>query len=118
MRQPLVKIHFKSMVAFEELTTPILFALQETAQVMVAQGVLCVITSGNDRSHRTGSDHYVNDAFDVRTRDLKTDALHRIHDMIKRRVGPCFKVINEGDHYHVAYRPYPAKKAAVVNPLL
>jgi len=66
------------------------------------------VTSANDSKHKRGSKHYTDEAFDIRTRNIKgfTNYLAQAWaDRIKVRLGKNYDVIFEGDHIHVEYDP-------------
>ena len=110
---PAAKIYFKEGVACTGFPPPILFAMQESAIIIVAQGERCTVTSWNDRSHRVGSDHYVNYGFDLRSKLLHPSIKQAVRDQISHRVGPTFYVALEfldepEEHFHLGFRPKPA----------
>ena len=69
------------------------------------------ITSANDSKHKSGSLHYKNRAFDIRTRNVVNGVLgpeavawrQRMADQL----GPDYDVLMEGDHIHAEYDPKP-----------
>ena len=80
---PAAKIYFKEGVACTGFPPPILFAMQECAIVITAQGVRCTVTSWNDRTHKVGSNHYVNYGFDLRSQRLDPSIKFAVRDQIK-----------------------------------
>ena len=70
------------------------------------------ITSANDSTHRPGSKHYSDEAFDVRTRNILAyfpqNVLGEARAWVGRMeklLGADYDVIFEGDHIHVEYDP-------------
>ena len=69
------------------------------------------ITSANDSKHKLQSKHYVNQALDIRSKDLSEQQKDQILEELKKRLNPIgYDVILEGrgsswEHYHVEYDP-------------
>lgn len=61
-----------------------------------------VLTSTFEGTHSPGSLHYCNDAIDMRTPGKKIAEL--VKDL-KKRLGPDYDVILEGNHIHIEYDP-------------
>ena len=70
-------------------------------------GVNVVVTSTRESKHlATRSGHYRGDGVDVRTRDLKTqDKKVAYRNAIKKKLGPDYVVILEGNHIHIHWSP-------------
>ena len=79
--------------------------------IMIAEGVYrdngveMVITSITDSKHSTFSRHYQGYAFDLRTRNIPDSKRGVILEQIKERLTKDFNVIDEGDHFHIGYKP-------------
>ena len=89
-------------VTFTEPVNRILEAAEYTFQ---AHGYSCVCTAGTDGKHMEGSLHYKALAVDLRSRHVAADALPKIVDELKARLGKDFDVILEGDHIHAEHDP-------------
>ena len=81
------------------------FAVLIVNSVYTKYGVELVITSVNDGQHMTGSKHYINQAFDCRTKNITTSKAFIIAE-IKENIGENFDVVfeNEGkdtEHLHI-----------------
>ena len=87
-------------VTFTEPVNRILEAAEYTFQ---ANGYSCICTSGTDGKHMKGSLHYKARAVDLRSRHVAADALPKIVEELKERLGKDFDVILEGDHLHVEH---------------
>ena len=87
-------------VTFSESVNRMLEQAEFTFQ---AHGYSCVCTSGIDGKHMEGSLHYKARAVDLRSRHVASDALPKIIDELKERLGKDFDVILEGDHIHVEH---------------
>ena len=74
-------------------------------QVFAKWGVDCIVTSGTDGTHRTGSLHYFGLAFDFRTRTVPASSRAGLRDEIAKRLGSNYDVVLESDHLHVEYDP-------------
>ena len=90
-------------------------------QVIIAAGVInaaqtmdfpmdTVITSGRDGTHKAGSLHYRDRALDFRTKTLAPADKRRLVAAVKKRLGPAYDVILEGEgtaneHLHVEWDP-------------
>ena len=53
--------------------------------------------------HVAGSKHYINQAADIRTRDVDPAKIPSIVTDLRAQLGSGYTVINEGDHIHVQY---------------
>ena len=99
-----VMLRFKDgvSVTFTPEVNRILEAAEYTFQ---AHGYSCVCTAGTDGKHMEGSLHYKARAVDLRSRHVAADALPKIVDELKERLGKDFDVILEGDHVHAEHDP-------------
>ncbi len=71
-----------------------------------------VITSGNDGTHKQGSRHYRDLAFDLRANNIESSTARQVRDDLARRIGDDYQVIYETfprtparNHIHVEYDP-------------
>lgn len=86
--------------------TPEVNHILETAEwTFQANGYSCVCTSGVDGKHKEGSLHYKARAVDLRSRHVASDALPKIVDELRERLGKDYDVVVEGDHLHVEHDP-------------
>lgn len=79
--------------------------LEQAEFTFQANGYSCVCTSGTDGKHMEGSLHYKARAVDLRSHHVAADALPKIMDELKERLGKDFDVILEGDHIHAEHDP-------------
>lgn len=68
-------------------------------------GYDCIITSGTDGEHSTGSRHYSGQALDYRTRHMRDDLKTVIARNVKEALGDDFDVVLEPTHLHVEFHP-------------
>ena len=99
-----VMLRFKDgvSVTFTPEINRILEAAEYTFQ---AHGYSCVCTAGTDGKHMEGSLHYKARAVDLRSRHVASDALPKIVEELKERLGKDYDVILEGDHIHAEHDP-------------
>lgn len=65
-----------------------------------------VITSITDSKHSQFSRHYQGFAFDLRTRNIPSEATQqKIFDEITKSLTKDFNILNEGDHFHIGFKP-------------
>ena len=64
-----------------------------------------VVTSVLDGKHKSGSKHYVGEAFDIRVWIYTAEQLKDLLPSIQRSLGKNYDVINENDHIHIEYDP-------------
>lgn len=90
---------------FEPTVALILSVAQATAPELTDNTVW--VTSANDGKHMSGSKHYENRAFDLRTRNVTggPPMVAGWRDRMARMLGASYDVVNEGDHLHVEYDP-------------
>jgi hypothetical protein len=72
-------------------------------------GLSIVITSGTDGQHMTGSRHGDAAALDFRTRHLARGNIDAWMAAMRRRLGPDYDIVDEGDHIHVEHDPKPER---------
>ena len=67
------------------------------------------ITSANDSRHMTGSLHYKNRAYDIRTRNIinKVEFAPKWVEDMQIELGVDYDIILESDHIHAEYQPEP-----------
>ena len=68
---------------------------------LYAPSVTPVITSANDGVHMTGSLHYKNLAWDLRTKNLDAGKIEEIARMLRVDLGKDWDIIVEDTHLHV-----------------
>jgi len=63
------------------------------------------VTSANDSTHKKGSKHYTNEAFDIRTKNVVggPDIIKLWAKNIQIELGPDYDIVNEGDHLHLEF---------------
>ena len=84
----------------------IVLAIMICEKVYAKYNIEMVITSITDSKHSTFSRHYQGFAFDLRTRNipsLQTQA--KICAEIKDSLTADFNIIDEGNHFHIGYKP-------------
>ena len=69
------------------------------------------VTSANDSTHKKGSLHYADKAFDIRTKNVVggPEAVKIWAKNIQIELGPDYDVVNEEDHLHLELDPKGAK---------
>jgi hypothetical protein len=65
----------------------------------------CIVTSGTEGVHSSGSHHYMGLALDFRTRHLSLTETSLIANLCKECLTDQFDVITESTHLHVEYNP-------------
>ena len=103
-RRPMA-LHIKHGVRIQGLTPETVLALQVIEGAFRDAGYNCVLTSGVDGKHSSGSLHYVGCAVDLRTRDIPEQKREPLRQEIARRLGPDFDVVLEKDHLHIEHQP-------------
>ncbi len=91
---------------FLEHIVRMLWAARETAPKLSDNSVW--VTSANDATHKQGSRHYTNEAFDIRVRNIAGDVAKEgaaWAARIKKKLGANYDIIFEGDHIHLEYDP-------------
>ena len=73
--------------------------------IFAKHGVDMVITSVKDGKHGRASLHYVGQAGDLRSRDLKPADWELVAEEIKIALGPQFDLVLEPDHFHLEFQP-------------
>jgi len=98
-----IKRKVRERIGFTELT-PILIEILKDL-IFIANNVIernIIITSINDLKHRVGSEHYRNNAVDIRVWGMSKDTREKI---IKYFVNNSQIIaIDEGDHIHIGKR--------------
>jgi len=69
--------------------------------------VQCVITSGSEGTHTSGSKHYNGRALDFRTRCMTPARRKKAETAMRSALGQEFVVLLESDHLHVQWEPIP-----------
>ena len=84
----------------------IILAIMVCESVYKNHGIEMVITSITDSKHSQFSRHYQGFAFDLRTRNIPSEATQKkILEEIKGSLTKDFNIIDEGDHFHIGYKP-------------
>jgi hypothetical protein len=95
-----------SSVKLEGASWRIWHAAIITEEVLNAYGAALVLTSVRDGKHKAGSKHYDGLAFDARTWKLKAENKEaEVVAVLKKRLGPDYDVVLEGDHIHIEHDP-------------
>lgn len=68
-------------------------------------GVEGTITAVFDGKHKSGSKHYIGDAFDLRIRHLNQLQKLELFELIKNKLGKKFDVVLHSTHIHIEYDP-------------
>jgi hypothetical protein len=112
-------IRMKKGVNITELSPKIkdiLPAVIKACKFVNGKDYIVTITSGNDGKHMKGSKHYINEAIDIRTKDMKPNksifTVIRIKKYIKElgRNDWDYDIIDEGTHIHIEYDKFINKK--------
>jgi hypothetical protein len=98
-----------SLRGLQLLMRPVLI---EAERIFGSFGLPCVVTSGLDGTHSSGSYHYYGYALDFRSSHIrsKTDK-SKILALLKEKLGPKYLVILEAEgtdneHYHIDARGF------------
>jgi len=75
------------------------------AKMHVTSPIPMVVTSLLDGEHMPKSLHYEGLAADIRSRDLTPDQRTRLLRDARARLGECFELILEADHFHLELSP-------------
>lgn len=100
-----------NQVSLETLSPQMTIATLVACSVYQAHQKACVITSGDDGTHKHGSHHYTGNALDFRTRHLTPTKTKTIYQQIKHALKQHFDVILEKTHIHIEYDPKPNANA-------
>lgn len=70
----------------------------------------CVLTSGTDGVHKTGSLHYNGYAIDIRTRNFPNGGtnsalVYLVCNELKNRLGSQYDIVKESHHIHIEFDP-------------
>lgn len=101
----------KSNVRFGNNYQALCFAVIIIEKIYSEHGYDCVITSVNDSAHSTGSLHYQDSAFDVRTHNITTEVEKKtMLAEIKSSLTEDFDVLIENmgepnEHLHLEWQP-------------
>jgi hypothetical protein len=84
----------------------IVLAIMICESIYAKYNIEMVITSITDSKHSTYSRHYQGFAFDLRTRNIPSkETEEKIMREIKTSLTKDFNVLNEGDHFHIGFKP-------------
>lgn len=101
----------KQNVRFGKSEIAITVAIMVVNSIFEKHGQEFTITSFNDSQHGSGSFHYKDRAFDVRTKDIATESLKQtIFNEIKQSLPFGFDILFEGQgtvnsHFHLEWDP-------------
>lgn len=98
-------MRIKPGVTIGKLTAQMAIGHVIVADVYARMGYECVITSGNDGQHMSGSKHLEGNALDYRTSTMNLTERARLKAMCRDALGEEFDVVLETDHLHVEYDP-------------
>jgi len=104
-------LRFKSSVSIRALEPQLLVALLLAEQVYAAEGIECVVTSGDDPGHKPGSLHDVGLALDLRSKHVHPASKPRVVAALRETLVPLgFEVLfeypgEEREHVHVEFDP-------------
>ena len=83
----------------------LVLGLQIAQPIFAKHDVDMVITSCMDGKHGRASLHFVGQAADLRSRNLKPSDWEIVADQLKTALGPQFDVVLEKDHFHLEFQP-------------
>ncbi len=95
----------KPGVRITGLRPELVLALVAIERAFQEAGYECVVTSGIDSKHSTGSMHYSGSAVDLRTRHVPAQDLPNLVTRIRECLGEDFDVVLETDHLHAEFQP-------------
>lgn len=101
-------MHWEDTVKFDKLHPAMVLAALRVDAIISPLGVVCWITSANDRVHMTNSKHYEGKALDFRTHAIPQDRKKELLPIVKSALGPQFTVLFEdegtpNEHLHVEF---------------
>jgi hypothetical protein len=104
----------KSTVRFRAFTPAMMRMLRGIYRVAetLAEPPSIVVTSANDSTHSANSRHYTDEALDIRTKNLPSEAAARqLVVALREELGPAFTVLYEGAgtpnaHLHLQVRRF------------
>lgn len=98
-------MRLKQGVRVRGVQPEILLGLAMLEREFDALGHELVVTSLLDGTHKRGSLHYEGLAADIRRRDLSAQECELILRDGRRRLGECFELLLESDHFHLELSP-------------
>ena len=104
-------IYLKDSVRFKILKPEIYGLFSILDEIYKYFGADLWITSASDGTHMVGSKHYRDEALDLRTRDLKSDANKKaVREMLQHKLGGDYDVLLENlgtpnEHIHIEWDP-------------
>ena len=105
-------ISLKNGVTISKLQAPMVVGLMIIDGCYAQLGFACVITAGDDGTHKVGSLHYEGKALDFRTKHVPRDKLDALLGLIAARLGDQdFEWLMESrdqpyEHLHVELDPH------------
>jgi hypothetical protein len=102
-----VAAQIKPGVTFGTTLKPTTRRMVDAAEYVFGQyGIVPVITSGTDGTHRANSLHYSGDALDFRRWDSdRAGVTQAVLTGLRYYLGDGYDVILEPDHFHIEYDP-------------
>ena len=96
----------KSGVKLMGVKPEMVIAMQICHAIYAKYDIEMVITSITDSKHSTFSRHYLGYAFDLRTKNIPSEAVKTaiLHE-IKESLTKDFLVLDEGTHFHIGFKP-------------
>lgn len=102
-------------VILEGLHRQVQTKIVELDEYLIETGLLpygVVVTAGLDGKHSVRSRHYIGTAFDMRTWTTATSGIQitgakrlALFRAVKAYLGPNWFILDEGNHFHIDYRP-------------
>ena len=109
----------KKGVTISKLTPQAVLAFVIVQPIFHRRDRVCIMTSGDDSTHKPTSKHYTGDAFDLRSKHLRLAEKGEVLVEMKEALGENYDVIIELvgeplEHYHIEYDPKPKPQPQVV----
>jgi len=99
-------IKLKSGVKVSGLKSELLVGMIIVASAYAEYDIDCVITSGNDSTHKEHSDHYKGYAVDFRVNNIPTIEIREaIEKKVKEALTDDYVFLFETNHFHLGYKP-------------
>ena len=97
----------KEGVTLLGIKAEVVMAIMIAESIYRNNGIEMVITSITDSKHSAyNSDHYKGYAFDLRVSNIPNEATKKkIYNEIKASLTKDFIILDEGNHFHIGYRP-------------
>lgn len=100
-------------VSLAGMVPQMFFSMMVVNDILQAIRIELVITSGSEAAtkHMKRSKHYTGEAYDFRSRDIKSlynaseHMIHRIATQIRSALSKDFDLVVESDHFHIEWDP-------------